>query len=355
MGTRARAGTCIGALVRMAVPLLKTAEQKYPRTGPGAKPVLPDWFMAALIMIAVLHRKKTKSAQFRFLSAQRGPLAQWLDYEEFPSRATYFRRYRRAHRLFRGAIRLQGLRALADGVTDARDLVADKSLMAARGPVWHKSDQKADRQRAGVDREAGWGYSEHDAWVYGFSYEVVVTATPQQTVFPLLFSVDRGNTSEQRSFAAKIADLPSSTETVSVDSGYDSNELGERIEWNAQGRRTGRRFLCPENPRNHGRQKRKPGGADASRARSRQRRRQRRAFLESARGRRIYARRKKTVEPFNEWFKALFELEDRVWHRGLENNRTQLAAALFVYQLLVRYNHRCGRRNGQVRWLMDEL
>jgi hypothetical protein len=32
------------------------------------------------------------------------------------------------------------------------------------------------------------------------------------------------------------------------------------------------------------------------------------------------------VEPFNEWFKSLFELDDRVWHRGLENNQTQLLA-----------------------------
>jgi len=42
------------------------------------------------------------------------------------------------------------------------------------------------------------------------------------------------------------------------------------------------------------------------------------------------------------------ELDDRVWHRGLDNNRTQLLAALFAYQLLVRYNHRRGHKNGQI-------
>ena len=61
------------------------------------------------------------------------------------------------------------------------------------------------------------------------------------------------------------------------------------------------------------------------------------------------------MEPFNEWFKSLFELNDRVWHRGLDNNKTQLLAALFAYQALVRYNHRQGNNNGQVRWILDRL
>ena len=30
-------------------------------------------------------------------------------------------------------------------------------------------------------------------------------------------------------------------------------------------------------------------------------------------------------------------LDDRVWHRGLGNNLTQLLTAMFAYQLLVRY------------------
>jgi hypothetical protein len=61
------------------------------------------------------------------------------------------------------------------------------------------------------------------------------------------------------------------------------------------------------------------------------------------------------VEPFNSWFKELFDLEQKVWHRGLDNNRTQVLAALFSYQLLVRYNHRCGKKNGCIRWILDAL
>ena len=61
------------------------------------------------------------------------------------------------------------------------------------------------------------------------------------------------------------------------------------------------------------------------------------------------------MEPFHEWFKSLFELDQRVWHRGLDNNRTQLLAALFAYQVLLRYNHRHGGHNGQVKWILDVL
>ncbi len=240
-------------------------------------------------------------------------------------------------------------------MADPTHLAVDKSLIAALGPPWHQRHRQADRQVAGSDSQAAWGYSEHDGWVYGFSYEVVVSATPDTTVFPLLLSVDTASAAETRTFLAKIADLPPATQFVLADSAYDANAVGEAVEYDAQDCRRDRHFLCRPNPRHDKRAKTKPCAADASRAKSRQRRLQRRTFLHSARGRRLYARRSKTVEPFNQWFKSLFELEQHVWHRGLDNNRTQITAAIFCYQLLVRYNHRIGKNNGQVRWILDTL
>ena len=355
MGKRAKAGTVLAELVKLAVPLLKAAERDSPRTGPGDKPVVPDWVMAGLIMITVLKKKKTKSAQYRFLEEHRRQLAEWLGDAHFPSRATYFRRYRRAHRLYRAAIRLQGEKALAEGLAEERDVAVDKSLIEAQGPAWHQRDRARGDVPAGVDKDSTWGYSEHDGWVQGYSYAVVVTATPGSLVFPLLASVDVASVSEARSFQREITFLPAGTVNVLADSGYDANYLGEAIEQDENGRRTGRHFLCPENPRNNKRPKTKPCHADARRAHSRELRRRRRKFLKGTRGRRLYARRKKTVEPFNQWLKSLFELDQHVWHRGLDNNRTQMLAAIFAYQLLVRYNHRHGEKNGQICWILDKL
>ena len=77
--------------------------------------------------------------------------------------------------------------------------------------------------------------------------------------------------------------------------------------------------------------------------------------MNTRRGRRLYRRRSQTVEPFNEWFKSLFELDQHVWHRGLDNNQTQILAAMFCYQLLLRYNRRRGRTNGQIKWILDNI
>ena len=63
MSARAREGACLAALVRMAIPLCQEAEQQCLRTGPGRPPDFPDWLVVTLIMVAVLAKKKSKSAQ----------------------------------------------------------------------------------------------------------------------------------------------------------------------------------------------------------------------------------------------------------------------------------------------------
>jgi len=232
MGRRATAGTCLASLVKMAVPLCKQAELQCPRTGPGRKPEIPDWVLTVLIMVAVLKRRKAKSAQYRFLEAHRRKLVEWLGTNKFPARSTYFDRYRRAHRLFQVAIRLQGGKAIAEGVTDPKDVAVDKSLVAARGPLWHKSDRKRNRvpkKLRGVDRDSDWGYSKHDGWVQGYSFEVVVSSTKDTTVFPLSGSAATASAKETQTFDEKIDELPEQTKTVSADSvGPNSGELGPK-------------------------------------------------------------------------------------------------------------------------------
>lgn len=346
----------MAALVRMAIPLCQEAERQCPRTGPGRPPEFPDWQMAALIMIAVLAQKKSKSAQYRYLAQHRHELRTVLGRSRFPGRSTYFERYRRTHRLFEVAIRLQGRRALKDGLVDGTTLAVDKSLIPAKGRPWFPQARRAGRVVRGADCEAAWGYSEHHGWVYGYSYEVVVTATPGSIVFPVLASADTASRSEAMSFGEKIDDLPSETNNILADRGYDKNEYGDRIEYDGQGRRTGRRFICPPIQRHRPARRRSTLSRRCrKRELARQRRERRIAFYQSPRGRKLYRRRGQTVEPFNEWFKELFELHAHVWHRGLANNRTQLLAAICGYQLLVRLNWRYQRRNGQIKWLLDGL
>ena len=359
MPARATDGTSLAKLVKMAIPICKAAQRQCPRTGPGRPPNFEDWKIAVLIMVAIMKRLKSKSAQYRFVHEHRRKFKRWLGMKRFPVRSTYFDRYRNAHQIFKIAIDLQGKKAVKEGLVKATTIAVDKSLLVARGPLWHRKDRKADRvpsKLCGVDRDSTWGFSKHHGWVQGYSYEVVVTAGKGSTVLPLSASADTANVSEHVSFADKIESLPEATENVLADSGYDNNDYGERIEFNKQGRRTGRRFVCPANPRNSKkRENKKAHPAVIVNGQTRLHREQRMVFYRSPKGRRLHARRSLSVEPFNEWFKSLFGLDQTVWHRSLDNNRTQILGAIFCYQLLLRYNRRCGNKNGQVKWILDTL
>ena len=359
MSARAKDGTSLAKLVKMAIPICKQAQRQCPRTGPGRPPNFEDWKMAVLIMAAILKRRKSKSAQYRFLHEHRREFRRWLSLDRFPARSTYFDRYHQAHRIFKVAVGLQGKKAIKEGLATATTVAVDKSLFKARGPLWHKKDRKRGRiprGLRGVDRDSTWAFSRHHGWVQGYSYEVVVTAGKGSTVLPLLASADTASVSEHVSFVAKIESLPASTKHVLADSGYDNNDYGQRIEPDSQGGRTGRRFICPANPRNTRQENKDTEPAlAAAKGPSQRYRRQRIRFYHSREGNRLYARRSLSVEPFNEWFKSLFGLNQTVWHRGLDNHRTQILGAVFCYQLLLRYKRRCGNENGQVQWILDTL
>lgn len=353
MSVRAMEGTCLAALARKAVETCRAASHQCPRTGRGRPPEYLDWQLAVLITVAILKRRVSKSAQYRFLQQHSSELIALLGLKRFPSRGTYFDRYRRAHAFFEVAIRIEGRKAIRRGIADPNTLAVDKSVMRARGPEWNQKLRRLNRVPAlrGLDRDADWTYSPHHGWVYGYSYEVVVTATKGSMVFPLLASAGTASASEHVTFGKKIKHLPKRTRYVAADTGYDNVAYAELIETDRRGRRNGRRFACPPTPRGRPPSDRsRPSGKIVD-----PRRRRRQRFCESKQGRRLLARRSQTVEPFNQWFKSLFGLDQQVWHRGLGNNSTQLLAAILSYQLLVHYNHRCGRRNGAIRWITDAI
>jgi len=364
-------GGHLANLVHDAIALCQAAQRQLPqRTGPGRPEIYEQWQLAVLIFIAVVHKRKSKSAQWRFLDEHEEALLKRfgdrLGLGRFPSRGTYMDRYARAYALYELAIERQGRKALAEHACRATVVAADKSLVAARGPPYHKHQQRQGTPDPGTDVEAAWGYSPHDDWVWGYSYEVVVCATRNHVVFPLLASAGTASCNEHNSFPAKVPRLPASVRYVLADGGYDDNAIAEAVERTTtrgeprrrrgrrHRRRPRRRFVCPLQSRGG-----KPAvGQMVHRGRRERRRRHRKSrdqFNRSEYGRRLYRQRSRTVEPFNQWFKHLFDLEDRVWHRGLGNNRTMFLAAIFAYQLLLRHSIKSGRRDGCIQWLMDAL
>lgn len=111
-----------------------------------------------------------------------------LGTDRFPSRSTYFDRYRRAWRLLEAAIRLSGAKAVRTQLVCAHCVAVDKSVVAAQGPPWNQGHLTRGRLPPGADLEATWTYSSYQGWVLGYSYEVVVTAEKTGVVWPLLAS-----------------------------------------------------------------------------------------------------------------------------------------------------------------------
>jgi len=340
--------------VVLTMRVCQRAERRAPRKGPGRKPVIPDWVMATLIALAIAARRKGKSAQLRYLQARKDELAA-LGVAPFPARSTYFERYRRAWKLLQVAVCMEGLVAVARGWADAREVAADKSLIAAQGPPAHRRHGKPCRVK-GADLDAGWGRSEHDGWVYGYGYEVLVSAGKSQPTWPLQASVEPGNRNEIRMLPDKLPYLPRKTKKVLADRAYDSDDLTEAIEWRPDGKRTGRRFVCPLIQRANARKTPKQEWRRTARRKLRKAHRQARLeYWKSPQGQRAYARRFVTSEPFNAWLKDRFELQRRVWHRGLMNNRTQILASIFAYQLTLHLNRLHRRANGEIAWILDAL
>ena len=138
------------------------AERMCPRTGRGRKPVVPEWVIATLIVVAVAAHRKTKSAQLRYGWARADELKA-LGVWPLPKRSAFFERYLRAWQLLQAAIACEGKLAERLRWADVESVSADKSLIAAQGPPAHRRNGRACRVR-GADLEAGWGKSEYDGW-----------------------------------------------------------------------------------------------------------------------------------------------------------------------------------------------
>jgi hypothetical protein len=350
------AATPLRALISLAVPVCRRGEPGLPPRGPGRPPEIPEWAVAVMILVAVAKRLTTKSAQYRFLSAHAEALVTRLGLDRFPARSTYFARYRTAYLVMAEAAAAHTARAADRGHIDVRCVASDKTLIAAAGPPWHKAHRPRGERPRRVDPEASWSRSAHDGWVYGYGLEAVVTAPRRGVIWPLIASADPAHVREAKSFPDKAPRLPAGVRYVPVDMGYDSNALGEALEYDGRGRRTGRRLVGPHQVRHNRYGPRKRAWRETRRRRLRREHREaRRRFYAGRFGRSLYKRRGQTVEPFFGHFKELFGLDAHAWHAGLGNNRTQMLAALVLYQILLVLNRIKGHDNAEVKWILDLL
>jgi len=233
-------------------------------------------------------------------------------------------------------VRSVSRQAIQEGWLTARVVACDKSLIKARGPIWHKKQRKRKqipKKLRGIDRESKWGVSPYHGWVQGYAAHLVVNATPGEVLFPLVIQGTTANVNELDVFASHILYLPEATRKCLIDLGYDDD-------WTF--RKLLHRHVMPIIPIHT--------CASSSEIRKQVRQAYRRQL-----NRKLYKRRMSTIERSFARKKHLFETNGQTWFYGARQNRTFLAMAAFAIQLLTLYNLRHGRPAECIKVILDSL
>jgi hypothetical protein len=188
---------------------------------------------------------------------------------------------------------------------------ADKMMVHARGPVWHRKQQVQGiipKGLRGLDTDGTWSYSKSAGWVYGHGTFCLVACKHRMLG---AFKWMRNSGNEAKRMWLETGKLKGLITTVLMDSKADDKDLF--FEFQRQ-----RQMLLLTTPRK---------GAERSSARQRMVQ-----VLKQRKNKRLYKQRSYTVEPMQGLVKDIFELE-RCWMRGKENNRWLFAAMGVAVQM----------------------
>jgi hypothetical protein len=164
---------------------------------------------------------------------------------------------------------------------------ADKMMIQARGPVWHRKQQKLGiipKGLTGLDTAASWSYSKSDGWVYGHGTFCMVACTNRILG---AFKWMRNSANEAKRMWLETGKLKGLITTVLMDrKGTDKSPTRQRMI----------------------------------------------KVLTQRKNKRLYKQRSYTVEPMQGLVKDIFALET-CWMRGNANNRWLFAAMGVVVQM----------------------
>jgi hypothetical protein len=188
---------------------------------------------------------------------------------------------------------------------------ADKMMVHARGPVWHRKQQVQGiipKGLHGLDTDGTWSYSKSGGWVYGHGTFCLVACRHRMLG---VFKWMRNSGNEAKRMWLETGKLTGLITTVLMDSKADDQALFREFQRQRQ-------MLLLTTPRK---------GADKSPARQ-----QMVKVLKRRKNKQVYKQRSYTVEPMQGLLKDIFELE-RCWMRGNVNNHWLFAAMGVVVQM----------------------
>ena len=188
---------------------------------------------------------------------------------------------------------------------------ADKIMVRARGPVWHRKHQQQGIMPAGLkglDTEAMWSYSKSDGWVYGHgTFCMVACGHCMLGAFPGM----RNSANEAKRMWLATGKLQGRMTTVLMDSKADDKDVFRELR-----RQRGIRLLTTP---------RKGSAIRPERQRMVK-------VLKQKRHQHLYQQRRYTVEPMQGLITDIVDLET-CWLRGQAPNRWLFAALGVVMQM----------------------
>jgi len=184
-------------------------------------------------------------------------------------------------------------------------------MVKAKGPVWHKKQKEQGiipKGLRGLDKEATWGKSNADGWVYGHgSFSITSYTTPIVGLFVWM----PNSAHEGKRLGVEIVKFEDMVNKVFMDSKADDQELYFRL-------KKDHRIQLVTKPRK---------GMDKSESRQKMIQQ----MLTKA-NEKDYKKRSTTVEPMQGLVKEIFDLET-CWMRGDANNRWLFAAMGIAIQI----------------------
>ena len=196
-------------------------------------------------------------------------------------------------------------------------MALDSTVLWAKGGVWHKKDKEAGVvPHTSIDIEAGWTKSGWHGWVYGWKLHLAVTVG--SVWIPLSACLTPANAADNKVAAVLMEALAEEARFVLGDTHYDDDELREACLKDKRFLVTPKRGAYPHTD----------AGVEVRRV--------------------FHLLSHRTVENFNEHFKAIFDVHGPVPTKGKTNTARFALGAVLVYQLALLHRHEQGLQEANV-------
>lgn len=290
--------------------------------------------MLKAFFVMTVKKIKTSVGLWRFLD-NNTPIRTACGFRNgLPHGRTFERRFARFGPEAEHQLRACGVFAIHQGHITARIASADKSLHQAQGPLWHKKHRKKGiipKTLRHVDVESAWGFSPYRKWVQGYAQYTLVNATPGEARCPLDATADKANVPENRVVCERIGFVPSTVKKALLDGTYDDEAVFQACR---------ERSIRPVVPM-------EPPAPSASPLR-----RWAWKIHQQKVNRRLYAKRRETIEPSFGNGKRSFE-NQKVWFYGLLKNQTHLVMTHFVRAIVMLINFATGYPPENIQEVLD--